>query len=333
MYDTLEKGESVVLVSVIASSGSTPRGAGAKMLVLEDGRAVGTIGGGSVEHASTQLACEAHEARASFTKGFRLRPNEVADLGMICGGDVTVYFQFFPGGDQADIMRLRYIKTLLEQGDTNAWLITAIKDDSVWNMGVYTEGDGLQFIDCVDEEELRLYLSAHASLFGDEPKLYIEPLVQAGRTYVFGGGHVSQELVPLIAHLGFRPVVYEDRAEFADPALFPGAVSCVQGDFCSFGDRLQVRSVDYIVIMTRGHQADYDVLLQALGTPAHYVGLIGSRHKMAATRERLRKDGIEEAALSRIHNPIGIPIKAETPAEIAVSIAAELILHRAERAE
>ena len=83
--------------------------------------------------------------------------------------------------------------------------------------------------------------------------------------------------------------------------------------------------------MTRGHQSDFAVLRQALRTPACYVGVIGSRHKVAATNQRLLDDGIAEAELKRIHSPIGLPIAAETPAEIAVSIAAELILHRAVR--
>ena len=149
--------------------------------------------------------------------------------------------------------------------------------------------------------------------------------------YVFGGGHVAQELVPVIAHVGFSAVVFEDRADFARRELFAGVTDTVLGDFAHFEQKLTITPDDYIVIMTRGHQADYEILLQALRTQACYVGCIGSRTKMVRVRERLAEDGLSEAQIARIHNPIGLPILAETPAEIAISIAAELIQFRAQR--
>ncbi len=88
------------------------------------------------------------------------------------------------------------------------------------------------------------------------------PVVKAGRTYLFGGGHVSQALVPVLASLGFRPVVYDDRPEFADPALFPKAEKTLWGDFARLSEQVTVTPEDYVVVVTRGHQADYEVLTQ-----------------------------------------------------------------------
>ncbi len=155
------------------------------------------------------------------------------------------------------------------------------------------------------------------------------PVVRAGRTYIFGGGHVSQALVPVLADLGFRPVVYDDRPEFANPALFPGAERTLCGDFTRLTEQVTVTPEDYVVVMTRGHQADYEVLAQVLRSGARYLGCIGSRRKLALCRERLLEAGFTEAEYSRLHAPIGLAIGAQTPAEIAVSVAAEMIAVRA----
>ena len=155
--------------------------------------------------------------------------------------------------------------------------------------------------------------------------------MQSGCVYVFGGGHVAQELVPVISHVGFRVVVYEDRENFARPELFQGVHHTILGSFERISEHITIHENDYAVIMTRGHQSDYEVLRQVLRTQAAYIGVIGSRQKIAATTKRLLEDGISEQDIARLHTPIGLPIKGETPAEIAISIAAEMILFRAER--
>ena len=103
----------------------------------------------------------------------------------------------------------------------------------------------------------------------------------------------------------------------------------IQGDFKDIFASVTLSEQDYVVIMTRGHQADFEVLAQALKKPLSYIGCIGSRSKIAATKERLKALGFPDDCYDRVHSPIGIDIKGETPEEIAVSITAELILHRA----
>lgn len=267
MNQRLAQGESLVLVSVEASSGSTPRGEGAMMLVSAQGRIAGTIGGGAVEYRSEQLAREALAAGRSRVERFQLRPNEVQDLGMICGGDVEVSFRYLAGGDEAAI----------------AW---------------------------AREEEARL--------------------TPSGRVYIFGGGHVAQALVPALAAVDFRCVVLEDREDFCRPELFPGVeeTRLIQnGDPAAYAG---ITAEDYVAVMTRGHKDDLTVQARALKTPAKYIGVIGSRKKTAAVFAKLRDMGYTDADLQRITTPIGLSIKAETPAEIAVSIAAQLIQLRAE---
>lgn len=150
-----------------------------------------------------------------------------------------------------------------------------------------------------------------------------------GRVYIFGGGHVSRKLVPALAAVEFRCVVLENRAEFALPALFPEAeeVRCI--DYARAAQEAALTADDYVVIMTRGHQDDLLIQAQVMRTPVRYIGVIGSRQKTAALTAALREMGFTDADLARVHAPIGLPIRSETPAEIAVSITAQLILVRA----
>ena len=329
MRDTLKNGHDLVLCTIIASSGSTPRGSGAKMAVFADGSTLGTVGGGAVEYESVRLAKKALAERTAFTHGFNLSHNQTADIGMICGGQVVVYFQFFSGGDARAIAFFEAAAAQFAERK-NTWLITQLSEGGVKQMGIYTREDGLRFLEKdTNERDILPLLRPRAILKQGEPSYYVEPLTTAGYAYIFGGGHVAQELVPVIARIGFAPIVFEDRPDFARRELFPDAADTIVGSFTNINASVSITSDDYAIIMTRGHQADFEVLRQALLTPATYVGVIGSRSKIATTNKRLLEAGIPEAELSRIHAPIGLPILGETPAEIAVSIAAELILHRA----
>ena len=301
------------------------------MAVFADGSTFGTVGGGAVEFESIKLAKQALKERTTFTHGFNLSPNQTADIGMICGGQVVVYFQFFRGGDLRAIDLFSAITALFAQRK-NTWLVTQISEGGVRQMGLYSREDGLRFLaEDTEEWDILPLVRPRAMLKKGEPSYYVEPLTTAGFVYVFGGGHVAQELVPVLAHVGFAPVVFEDRPEFARKELFPDAVDCIVGSFSNIGSSISILPDDSVVIMTRGHQADFEVLRQALLTRATYVGVIGSRSKIATTNQRLLEAGIPGTELSRIHAPIGLPILGETPAEIAISIAAELILHRAKR--
>jgi len=301
------------------------------MSVFADGPALGPVGGGAVEFESIKLANQALLEQTTFTHGFNLSPNQTADIGMICGGQVVVYFQFLRGGDEKTLELLTAIVALFAQR-RNTWLVTQISEGCVRQMGIYSREDGLRYLEeDTDEWDILPLVRPRAMLKKGEPSYYVEPLTTAGYVYIFGGGHVAQELVPVLAHVGFAPIIFEDRPDFARKELFAEAANAIVGSFSDIGKSLSITPDDYVVIMTRGHQADFEVLRQALLTRASYVGVIGSRSKIATTNKRLLEAGIPEAELCRIHAPIGLPILGETPAEIAISIAAELILHRAKQ--
>ncbi|MDO4553106.1 MAG: XdhC/CoxI family protein, partial [Bacillota bacterium] len=327
MKECFEKQEDMVLVTVIAGHGSTPRGAGARMLLSRGGAFCGTIGGGAVEYRSQQMAVEVLEEKRSFTKGFRLAPNQIADLGMICGGDVVVYFQYIHGKDAAMTALCDKALDCLTHYE-NAWLITDITDETAWSMGICTEDGVVVGPELKDVKPLLCSKAVQVELEGK--RYYSEPFVNAGRVYIFGGGHVAQELVPVLAHVDFRCVVFDELPEFASKELFPQAEATVVGDFNNIFETVSITAEDYIVIVTRGHKYDYQLEAQALRTDAYYIGLIGSRTKTAKHAEMLKaEEGFTDADIARIYTPIGIPIKGETPGEIAISIAGEMIRVRA----
>ena len=305
----LEAGQPAELVSVAASEGSTPRGGGAMMAVFPGGRTTGTIGGGNVEFECQRLAAELLEQQADALRQFRFVQGDAASLGMVCGGGVTVQLQYLPAGDAHTIAVLR---DLIEAGggDRNTWLLRRIQGERVTAMGL-ADRSGVRHLDA--------------------PPAHLEDLLKSEAVFAEGwlAGHVSQALVPVLADLGFRSVVYDDRPEFADPALFPGAERTLCGDFTRLTEQVTVTPEDYVVVMTRGHQADYEVLTQVLRSGAKYLGCIGSKRKLALCRDRLLEAGFTEAEYSRLHAPIGLAIGAQTPAEIAVSVAAEMIAVRA----
>lgn len=327
--ETLAKNEDVVLVTVVASSGSTPRGAGARMLITKDGRLRGTIGGGAVEYRSEQMAKEVLEKKSSQIEQFLLHKNQVQDLGMVCGGDVNVYFQYISSENEEIRELVNKIETTYRNGEV-CWLINDITDGSNGAMAVYGKKAGLSGMN-VPEEVLDALNTKPVQIEVDGRSYYCEKLLQSGYVYIFGGGHVAQALVPALAAVDFRCVVLEDREDFCKPELFPGVVETKLIDNNHVLDYVDLQEEDYVCVMTRGHKDDMIVQAQVLKTPVHYIGVIGSRRKTETVFAQLRERGCTDEDLARITTPIGLDILAETPAEIAVSITAQLIKNRAER--
>ena len=228
----LEAGEPVELVSVVRSSGSTPRGAGAMMAVFTDGHAAGTVGGGNAEFASQKHAAELLEKGGEDLCRFRFIQGEAASLGMVCGGDVEVQFQYLSPEDGEAVAILRELKEACAHS-ADVWLVRRIESGHVTAMGT-ADREGVHHL-AAPPEELAKILGNKAVYDGT---WFAVPVVKAGRTYIFGGGHVSQALVPVLAAVDFRPVVYDDRPEFADPALFPGAEQVLCGSFLELSEHL-----------------------------------------------------------------------------------------------
>ena len=331
MKKCLEQKEDMVFVTVVASSGATPRAAGARMLVSKKGHIWGTVGGGAVEYHSEKMAMEAIQNHTSCMKEYTLKRNEVEDIGMICGGDVTLYFKYIEGND-SKMLELCELALKQFNEEQSAWLVTELATDRKGEMGLYSKKLGLVGIE--DEkmaELLPTLLHKKTCKFQiDGTSYYAEEMLTPGYVYIFGGGHVSRALVPVLTPLGFRCKVFEDRADFITPEIFPDAVERKVIDDKNIEDMAKVTEDDYIVIMTRGHKSDKIIEEQAMRTPAKYIGVIGSKHKKAKVEKELIEQGFTKEDLERVTTPIGLlSIGAETPEEIAISIAAQLIGVRA----
>ena len=161
-------------------------------------------------------------------------------------------------------------------------------------------------------------------------EILLEPIFSEPTVYIFGAGHVSEQLAPLAKKVHFRVVVIDDREMFANRNRFPGADEVIVSEFEKCFDQLNIDDSSYIVIVTRGHLYDGFVLQQALKTNARYIGMIGSKKKIRTLYDNLMGKGMTKEILDRVHAPIGIDINSETPEEIAVSIVAELIKVRGE---
>lgn len=303
----IEANRPVVLVSVAHATGSTPRKEGAMMLAGTLGLLYGTIGGGLLEHHCLELA--AAQPTLGHLMRFELDNRKAGSLGMICGGSTEVLFT-----PLSDPTPLREALASLQDRKT-AWFCLPL-DGSAPTVA----HDGL--------------LPPRPSVLSlDGKDALCTPLSDAGRVFVIGGGHVSYELCALLHRLDFRHIVVEDREEFCSPARFPHAeytlVSPLSHLASVLTGALSPTEADAFCITTRGHECDADAVRFALSTPASYIGLMGSRRKRETLFSSLAQEGFSDDVRQRITTPIGLSIQAQTPAEIAVSIAAQLIAWRA----
>ncbi len=244
----LRAGRPIAIATLVGRQGSTPRSAGAKMIVDEGGDSSFSIGGGAFEALVIEDAREALRTGRGFEKGYRFAEQGDDATGMVCGGVARV-------------------------------LIEVVRPP--------------------------------------------QPLL------IFGAGHVGREVAWLAARCGFEVTVIDDRAAFLAPERFPEGVRCLRVE-TDYGAGLpEVPAGAAVAIVSRCHRTDLQVVRHVAGRGAAYLGLIGSRRKIATVLKRAAELGARPSDLEAVRAPIGLPIGAETPEEIAVSIVAEMIAVRA----
>ncbi len=163
---------------------------------------------------------------------------------------------------------------------------------------------------------------------GGQMDVFIEPIEPAPHLFILGAGHVGFELGQIAAPAGFKLHVVDDRQKFANHDRFPAAEEVIVDSLDTWVASAAIPSAAYIVVLTRGHRQDFDVLRSLSDRTFRYVGLIGSRAKVARLTDALRDAGVSDEWLRRLHAPIGLDIGAVSPEEIAVSILAEMIAVR-----
>jgi xanthine dehydrogenase accessory factor len=343
-YDRLGEllacGERLALCTVLRLAGSGPRRAGAKMLVRDGGGSVGTIGGGVLEKKAGAWAQEVLRTGRALCRPFALDLQQASDEGMTCGGEVEVLVEFLDGTPAVRDF-FAQVLAVLRRGEQGC-LVTAI---SLQGDGVATErslvagGRPAASLSApghsLPEDLLHaLSPSAPCPVERGSVRYFLEPLAPPITVYIFGGGHIAVRLAPLCHLLGFRTVVVDDRADFASRERFPQASELVVApSFDHALEDLPIGEDGYVVIVTRGHGGDEAILRQALRRRPGFIGMIGSLRKRALVFQQLAREGFTSEDLARVVCPVGLPIGAETPEEIAVSIAAQLVATRAGRGE
>ncbi|MFP4316543.1 MAG: XdhC family protein, partial [Desulfovibrionales bacterium] len=297
-------------------------------------------GGGTLEARAVEKGLQAIRNRRAMRFDFDLSAEDAAAMGMVCGGEVTVLITPIPAG-AASLGLFAGLSALLGRGIESILLTRlSLEEDGslkraasgLWNVKTgATEGmdsiqvDALEMHDALQSRRPRL-------LEFTDHVLVLEPFFPEERLIVFGAGHVGTALARLASQVGFQIQVCDDRKDFLTSGRFPkGAVAQHVQSFKDCLKNLDVSRETSVVILTRGHLHDQEVLEQVLKTPAAYIGMIGSRRKRDAIYKNLLDRGITRADLDRVHCPVGLSIGAQTPEEIGVSIVAELIAERAGR--
>ena len=314
LLERMERNTDTVLAFITEGDGSIPRTTGAYMLVGKEGRIFGTIGGGNLEYQAVLHAGELLAQKKCEYREYDLGSGEGKGLGMVCGGRVKVCFYFVDGscGEQTALTEA----LAAQEQYRSYWIFFALDGTGIRVL----EKEAWELLPAAQEK------AGHCRILElDEKTYYAEEFCYDGKVYLFGGGHLAQELVPVLHHLDFCCIVLDDREEYVDKALFPDAGQTMLVDFAKLDEVLSIQKNDYLVIVTRGHRCDADAEAFALRTDASYIGVVGSRRKTKYVRDKLEAQGFTKEQLDSVYAPIGIEIGSETPAEIAISIAAQLI--------
>lgn len=336
LVSSLKNKDKVVLATIVSSSGSAPLPAGALMLIKDGGNVtLGTVGGGLLEarvieeagkYFRTKLPASIHKIDLN---------DDVSNEGMICGGSVEVLLESIDYSEQAVFQKVQEIReagedcVLIRCIDTVQRTVDRIVVESqttttpeLVRVLERTGADKNTVSDAIrhafDQDIVR-------RVSGVRGEIILQPIRGTRQLIVFGGGHISKHLSAIASVAGFSVSVLDDRDEYADPIRFPEASRVLAVDYKEAFATIAPTPAASIVIVTRGHQSDQEVLAQALQTQVRYIGMIGSKRKVIACFKNLQAQGVSASALKRVHAPIGLDIGAITAEEIAVSIVAELI--------
>jgi xanthine dehydrogenase accessory factor len=307
--DRLGREQSVMLLIVAESTGSSPGRQGYKMAVSTDGELAGSIGGGVmevhlVEQSRAQLRPEV--AKRSIIVDQVHRTNSTNASGMICSGEQTVIFKIVTPDDKT------VINEIVDGVETRSGLWLSLTPYQIQVLPLSEGPLGNDFY--------------HFEKKGETDFEYRERLGKKNDLFIIGGGHCSLALSELMSKMDFHISILDDRPDLntIEKNKFADEISILDGydrvdEVITAGDNV------YVVVMTLGYASDEIVIRKLLKSPFRYFGVLGSKAKMATLLKKLRDEGLPSEALNRIRTPIGVPIGSHTPEEIAVSIAAEIV--------
>ncbi|SPF40665.1 Xanthine and CO dehydrogenases maturation factor, XdhC/CoxF family [Candidatus Desulfosporosinus infrequens] len=317
-----------VLATIIRTEGSTPRGLGTQMLVMETGQIVGTIGGGTAERlvvprALTLLRADS-DNQAEIQRLMINQETSSAQLA-VCGSCIEVLLE--PVQEKT----FWQIALDLQMSGKEAVIVTSlvppfpksildVSGNVLWgqfNSELLHSAEKLQ----------EIYSGPQAKVveINEKYSWLVQPILQTKRLLILGAGHVAREVAYYAKPLDFQVTVIDDRAAFARPEFFPGVYEVICSDFRTGIKNYKPNCDTYVVIATWSHQNDAACLQDILNYAAKYVGMLGSKKKVTTIVNHLQQEGYTAQTLARLRAPIGLNINAQTPSEIAISILAEII--------
>ena len=304
--ESLKQRGSVMLLYVLESKGSSPGRQGFSMVVNAKGEMEGSIGGGIMEHKFVEMGKERLKKQGSKEQELKKQIHDKSaannQSGMICSGEQTIFL--YPVREK-DLNTVQKIIQSLEENKNGTLILSP---------------DGILFSDAIPEKDFEFTFQA------EDEWLYKEKTGYKNKLFIIGGGHCSLALSRLMRTMDFYVQVYDDRENLK--TILENEVANERHfvkDYSVLTDKIPSGSNHYVVIMTFGYRTDDIALKALLNKEFKYIGVLGSKKKMEKLFEDYRKEGIDESLLQRIHTPIGLDIKSQTPEEIAVSIAAEII--------
>ncbi|MCY1267661.1 putative xanthine dehydrogenase subunit A [compost metagenome] len=312
----LNQGRQVALATVLRTWGSAPRRAGSMVAINDAGAFCGSVSGGCVETGVLEEALEAMEQGGSRTLSFEVSDETAWSVGLACGGTIAIRIDTMtgPGAARADLYETVIARVSQRR---SCFLVTDLASGRV---DLYDSQASLR-----DLFPGLPSVQLEAGIFSvGEQQRFLNVFQPPARLIVLGGVHIAQMLVPMALLAGFEPVVVERRKAFAAEGRFPGVPVLMEEAGVALG-MLSPDTRTAVVALTHNPELDDPGLIAALSSPAFYVGALGSRRTHEQRRQRLLGCGVGVARIERLHAPIGLPIGASTPAEIAVSILAEII--------
>ncbi len=340
LLDLIGKNKHCVLATVTSTQGSTPQKPGCSAIFGKNKLLTGTVGGGAVELAIGELARKAIRSGKTGYYRFDL-DNDITDLeAAICGGGMSILL------DGALAKHIEVFETLRNSvknrisgvlatfcgsgsskcnGVTRIWVTSETMSEFKEKVSEEILSAVKEMLDNSNPDEFREIILKDSSK-SDIKMAFLESVVPQMQLIIAGAGHVGKALAHFGKLLDFEVTVWDDRPEFASKTNLPDADKILTGSIEESLGKITVNKDSFIVIVTRGHKGDADVLKQFIGSDAGYIGMIGSRRKIAQVRDSFLNNGwatVEQ--WEKIHSPVGLEIGSKTVQEIAVSIAAQLI--------
>jgi xanthine dehydrogenase accessory factor len=321
------RGERFALATVIATRRSAPRPVGSKLAVAEGGEMAGSVSGGCVETEVYGCAREVLAGGPPRLLTYGISDDLALSVGLPCGGEIDVFVE------QADDAVTRRLATVVERQE-RAVLLTVIEGAPLGGQLLVLENGqtlGSGASELAEHANAVLRGGRNRVLELDEVKVFAEVFGPPPRLLVFGAVDTAEALCRLARGLGWRTIVADARGKFATAERVPSADEIVVAWPDEAIERVAPDHATAVVVLTHDDRWDVPALKGALATEAFYVGALGSRRNQARRREQLLDAGVDDEALERIAGPAGLDIGADTPAETALSILAEILARRAGR--